>query len=258
LIQEELRTQLADARVIALGLAEAWRCGSPENVTRALGWAAHTGDRNGTALVARYGFAGPETWRQLDTSRNTNPRDTMWVVRAPVCIDAECTGSIPVYVTHWFAAGPHRHAVMQQQSDDTVSFMARDEGPHVLVGDLNVFESGSRVCGQSPNMTALHPLRLAGYLDAWREVHGTREGYTGMVNRAGCGRPEGYPWKRIDYVWVRGFRPLSMTRFGMRMPGEPALSDHLGVLATFAEQIAPQTTSRRTDPGIRFAQPEDR
>ena len=157
---------------------------------------------------------GPRWW--LDTGlparmnggssirrRNLNPKDTMWVVRAAVCTDAACSGSIPVYVTHWFATGPHKDAVMQRQSEDTVSFMARDSAPHVLVGDLNVFESASRVCGQAPNWTALRPLRDAGYRDAWRDIHGTREGYTGMVNRSGCGEPEGYPWKRIDYVWLQ-------------------------------------------------------
>jgi exonuclease III len=234
LIQAELRKTLADPRVIALGLTEAWRCASPENVQRALGWAARTKEHNGTALVARYGLAGTEEWRQLDTSRNANPKDTMWVVRAPVCVDAACARSIPIYVTHWFATGPHRASIAQQQSEDTVRFMSRDTGAHVLVGDLNVFESATRVCRQAPNMTALRPLRAAGYLDAWREVHGTREGYTGMVNRPGCGEPEGYPWKRIDYVWLRGFQPTAMTRFGMRPPGEAALSDHVGIVATFA------------------------
>jgi endonuclease/exonuclease/phosphatase family metal-dependent hydrolase len=258
LIQAELRARLADPHVIALGLAEAWRCGSPENVQRALGWVAHTRERNGTALVARYGFAGADEWRQLDTSRNLNPKDTMWVVRAAVCTDAACSGSIPVYVTHWFATGPHRDAVMQQQSEDTVSFMARDRAPHVLVGDLNVFESASRVCGQTPNWTALRPLRDAGYRDAWRDIHGTREGYTGMVNRPGCGEPEGYPWKRIDYVWLRGFRPVAMARFGMRPPGEAGLSDHLGIVATFADATSPHTASRRSPTGIRFAQAEYR
>ena len=228
--------RLADPRVIALGLAEAWRCGSPENVQRALGWAAHTRERNGTALVARYGFAGADEWRQLDTSRNVNPKDTMWVVRAPVCADASCTRSIPVYVTHWFATGPHKAAVMQRQSEDTVSFMARDGVAHVLVGDLNVFESATRVCGQAPNFTALRPLRAAGYLDAWREVHGRREGYTGMVNRAGCGAARRLPVETDRLrVAARQFRPVAMSRFGMRPPGEAGLSDHVGIVATFAE-----------------------
>jgi exonuclease III len=245
-IQEELRVRLADPRVIALGLAEAWRCGSPENVQEALGWAARTPERNGTALVARYGLAGPDEWRQLDTSRNVNPKDTMWVVRVPVCVDAACTDSIPVYVTHWYSSGIQARSVMRTQSEETVSFLAQDRAPHVLVGDLNVFEGTSRVCGQAPNMIALRPLRAAGYRDVWWDVHGAREGYTGMVNRPRCGRPEGYPWKRIDYVWVRGFRPMAMTRFAMRPPGEAGLSDHVGILATFAE---PTASPGASDPG---------
>jgi exonuclease III len=142
-------------------------------------------------------------------------------------------------VTHWFGTGPHAGAVYQRQSEATVSFMARERGPHVLVGDLNVFEGIFRVCGQAPNRTALGPLREAGYVDAWREVHGAREGFTGMVNREGCGQPEGYPWKRIDYVWLRHFRPVAMSRFGMRPPGEAGLSDHVGIVATFTDSDRP-------------------
>src|SRR6186997_2923733 len=83
-----------DQSVIALGLAEAWVCGSPENVRQLLGWKAKTSTRNGVAVVARYGFAGPETWQQLDTSQNPEPSDTMWVLRVPVCADAACSKSI--------------------------------------------------------------------------------------------------------------------------------------------------------------------
>ena len=235
LIQAELRARLADPRAVAIGLAEAWRCGSPENVRLALGWAARTRERNGTALVARYGLAGAEEWLQLDTSRNVNPKDTMWVLRAPVCLDAACSRSVPVYVTHWSGRGPHASDVYQDQSEATVSFMARERGPHVLVGDLNVFEGMFRVCNQTPDDTALGPLREAGYVDAWRALHGRREGFTGMVNRRGCGQPEGYPWKRIDYVWLRHFRPVAMSRFGMALPGEAGLSDHVGIMTTIAE-----------------------
>ena len=79
-----------------------------------------------------------------------------------------------------------------------------------------------------------------------------------MVNRAGCGQPEGYPWKRIDYVWVRGFRPVAMTRFGVRPPGEAGLSDHLGIVATIAEPASLQTASRGSLPGTGIAQADSR
>ena len=70
LVQQELvRAVKNDPAVVALGLAEAWFCGSPENVRQLLGWTAKTSSRNGLAVVARYGFAGPEAWQQLDAAR---------------------------------------------------------------------------------------------------------------------------------------------------------------------------------------------
>ena len=238
-VRAELRDTLADPRVLALGLAEAWFCGAPEHVLAGLGWKSHSGERNGTALLARHGFAAEPEWLQLDTSLNENPRDTMWVVRAPVCTDASCAQAVPVYVTHWFGTGPHAAKVYQQQSEATVRFMAAEKRPHVLMGDLNVFEGVGRVCNQTPNNMALEPLRAAGYVDVWPAVNGRREGFTGMVNRQGCGTPEGYPWKRIDYVWVRGFRPISMERFAMSPAGEAALSDHVGIVATLSDRSVP-------------------
>jgi endonuclease/exonuclease/phosphatase family metal-dependent hydrolase len=239
-VRAELRRTLADdPRVLALGLAEAWFCGAPEHTLEALGWKAHSGERNGTALLARHGFAAEPEWLQLDTSLNQNPKDTKWVVRAPVCVDASCAQAVPVYVTHWFGTGPHAAKVYQQQSEATVRFMAAEKRPHVLIGDLNVFEGIGRVCNQSPNNLALAPLRAAGYVDVWPAVHGRREGFTGMVNRQGCGTPEGYPWKRIDYVWVRGFRPIAMERFAMSPAGEASLSDHVGIVAALSVPSSP-------------------
>ena len=52
-VQRELvKAVKNDAAVVALGLAEAWLCGSPENVRQLLGWAAKTSTRNGLAVVA--------------------------------------------------------------------------------------------------------------------------------------------------------------------------------------------------------------
>jgi hypothetical protein len=62
LVQQQLIATInADPTIVALGLGEAWTtvCGSPENIRTALGWAARTGENNGVAIVARYGFAGP-------------------------------------------------------------------------------------------------------------------------------------------------------------------------------------------------------
>jgi hypothetical protein len=240
LVQQHLVESLGnDPSVIALGLGEAWAsvCGSPENVRKALGWKARSSERNGVAMVARHGFAGPEEWIQLDTSLNNNPVDTMWVLRREVCMDAGCSQSMPVFVAHWYGTGTHSRTTYERQAQQTADFLSQRGGdaPHLLVGDLNVWEGTTTVCNQNPNNTALGPLRAAGYVDAWPLIHGSAEGFTGMVNRNGCGNPMGYTWKRIDYAWSPStFQPLSIARFGMVTPGIEAPSDHYGIIAEYA------------------------
>ena len=224
-----------DPQVIALGLGEAWVCGSPENVRAALGWKSRSSERNGVAMVARYGFAGPEEWVQLDTSLNTNPADTMWVLRVPVCMNQECSQNINVFSAHWYGTGTHKSTTYDRQGQQTAEFLKRAGGtvPHVLVGDLNVW-TGVATCYQTPNDSGLSWLRDAGYIDAWPYVNGTAEGFTGMTNRSGCGNPEGSAWKRIDYAWAPGdFRPLSMKRFGVVPAGDGVPSDHYGIIAEY-------------------------
>jgi hypothetical protein len=235
-VQRALAELNHDPPAVALGLAEAWFCASPENVRKALGWKSHTGERNGTGLVARYGFRGQPEWLQLDTSQNRSPRDTMWIVRAPVCLDAACARTLDVYAAHWYGTGPAAQETMDRQAAESVRFMSGSRGPHVLVGDLNVFEGDAPVCRQQPNNTSLAVLRRAGYIDAWPAVHGSAEGSTGMLNRAGCGTPEGAPWKRVDYAWSRELTLTAMDRFGLPAPGEAAPSDHAGIVVTYRRQ----------------------
>src|ERR1051325_6438743 len=62
-VQSHLTKSVAsDSKVVALGLAESWTstCGSPENVRQVLGWKSRTSERNGIAMVAKYGFARSE------------------------------------------------------------------------------------------------------------------------------------------------------------------------------------------------------
>jgi hypothetical protein len=246
LVQAELRARVGnDPAVIAIGLAEAWRCGTLENVRKTLGWAARTTDRNGLGLVVRHGFAAPDQWIQLDTSLNTNPADTQWVVRAQVCVDAACTHSIPVFATHWWGTGTLAVTTYERQLRATIAFMALEERPHVLVGDLNIFEGTTTVCRNLPINTLLPILRESGYVDAWPAVHGSAEGYTGTVNRKGCGVPEGYSWKRIDYAWVKGFPIAGMSRFGMSPPGDASLSDHYGITLAIAGAQPPAPPDMR-------------
>ncbi|HET6448131.1 MAG TPA: hypothetical protein VFG31_03405, partial [Conexibacter sp.] len=240
--QAALQAIAADPAVVALGMAESWTsvCGSAENVRQALGWAAQTSEQNGVTLVARYGLAGAEQWQQLDTSLNTSPADTAWVLRVPVCLDATCSQSMPVYVTHWYGTGSNSATTYARQAQQTVAFLgATSNGlPHVLVGDFNVWEGSSKVCNQNPINGALPYLRNAGYLDAWLTVQASNEGSTGMVNRAGCGYPEGRAWKRIDYAWtLPTLLPIDMQRFAMAPAGDASPSDHYGIVVTLPNPL---------------------
>ena len=258
LVQQELvKSVKNDPAVIALGLGEAWECARPENVLQVLGWTAKTSSRNGVAVVARYGFAGEETWQQLDTSENPNPADTMWVVRVGVCTDAACSASILMYASHWFANGSNKQAVYDKQAQQTLDFMKATAGtaPHVLIGDLNAWEGTSRQCGQNPINAGVARLRSAGYIDAWPRIKGPAEGFTGMTNRRGCGSPAGYTWKRIDYAWSSpGLAPLDITRFGIpAVIGDAAVSDHYGIIATYPAPARPAPKPRGGRRSPRFS-----
>ena len=258
LVQAELKAKIGnDPSVISLGLAEAWPCATPAAVRAALGWKANSSERGGIALVARHGFAGPERWTQLDTSLNINPADTKWALRVPVCLDAACSSSLVVFTTHWYGNGPTEEAnalTYRTQAQQTVSFMelVPNPGPQVLLGDLNVFAGPQVVCTQAPHSQPQQILADAGYLDGWLSLRGPAEGPTGMWNRAGCGTPSGNLFKRIDYAWSRGMSPLSMTRFGMVVPGSEAPSDHAGIIV---EYPTPRTLETSTPPIVAIKSP---
>jgi len=247
-VQQELRTKIRDdTSIIALGLAESYTaCGNPTNVKNVLGWAAATESRNGTAVVARYGFAETPQWQQLT---NTNAQETMWVVRTKVYTNSAHTQTIDLYTTHWFASSDPA-TIYDQQAQETVNFLqtSSGSGARVLIGDLNVWE-GTSTCGQDPQPAGLSRLRAATYVDAWPTVHGTAEGFTGMTNRQYgtgfyCGNPPGYTWKRVDYGWSKGFTPTSMTRFGVpSVIGDDAPSDHYGIIVGYG---SPDTTPPST------------
>lgn len=238
IVQRTIREATADDEVIALGLAESWKavCASPENVRAALGWKAVSSSHNGVALVARYGLRD-EVWQQLDTTQNSNPADTAWVLHAQVFADRAGRRTLPVFVAHWYGTGAGQTATYERQARQTLAFMrSKSAGkPHVLMGDLNVWTAASGTCRQTPNGdAALQALRSAGYVDAWPTTQGAADGSTGMLNRASCGTPEGTAWKRIDYAWSpAAYPPLGMQRFGMVPPGEAAPSDHYGIITRY-------------------------
>ena len=261
-VQQHLVKSIAsDPRIVALGLAEAWAsvCGSPENVRSVLGWKARTSERNGVAMVAKYGFAGAEEWVQLDTSLNPNPADTMWVLRIPVCLDAACSQSMNMFAAHWYSSGTNKLTSYDRQAAQTVDFLKRAGGsaPHILIGDLNVWDGTTAVCSENPTNIGLQRLRDAGYVDAWPLINGSAEGYTGMTNRAGCGNPVGYVYKRPDYTWSpSGYKPVSISRWGLVTPGDEAPSDHYGLITEFSfPGQAPKVDV--TPPAVSIASPYD-
>ena len=259
-MQAELKAKLGnDASVVALGVAEAWICATPANIQQALGWAARSSARNGVAIIARYGFAGPEQWLQLDTSLNESPTDTMWVLKVPVCLNGACTESVMTYTAHWYGKttiDADSYRSYERQAEQTIEFVDAlpASQPRVVIGDLNVFEDRQIVCLQFPVNQPVQMLRDAGYLDAWNAVHGLATGYTGMWNRPGCGTPEGNLWKRLDFSWSKWLNPISMTRFGMVTPGECAPSDHAGILVEYqrpsvaASTLPPEVALQSPDP----------
>src|SRR4051794_904118 len=151
-VQSELTARIAnDPGVVALGLTEAWPCADPQAVRNVLGWPAASTERNGTALLARFGFAGPEEWLQLDTSLNMNPSDSMWIMRRPICLDAACAATMTIYTAHWFfwtTLVADSYTSAETQARQSIDFMARLPAgqPHILIGDLNAFEGTARLC----------------------------------------------------------------------------------------------------------------
>jgi len=234
--QKELARLNADPTVVALGVQEAWGCGSPRNIRDALAWKSYVADnQNGTSLIARHGFGGPVVTRKL-----TSATEPAWVLRAPVCLDPGCLDSIIVHVTHWHEPT----ATSTVQGQETVAFMREVAAPTVLIGDLNAYELDPRSnCGGGWAAGSIQRLRDAGYKDTWRLLNGDTEGFTGIVNRAGCGVPYGAAWKRIDYAWAKGLIPVSMKRFAVpTTPGQEAASDHYGILAEYVKPT-PSTPS---------------
>jgi exonuclease III len=231
-----LATIRNDTSIIALGLNEAWGCGSPTNVKNELGWAAASSERNGTGLVARHGFkpGTTEAWQQLDTQNCSNPKDTQWVLHREMCATQDCSKTIDVFVTHWYCEGTAEATTIATQAQQTIDFMALRAGsrPRVLIGDLNVFEQ-TNSCQTTAAPWGLDLLRNAGYTDAWPTVNPGNPGYTGMVNRSTC---PGGTYKRIDYSWSQGiFTPLAAQLFGVVTPyGAEAPSDHYGVIAQYS------------------------
>lgn len=227
-----------DPAVVALAVQEAWNCATPERIRSELGWADKTAEFNGTAIIARYGFKNATVMASLTTSNN----DPKHVVYRQICLkspteDPGCTQTLDVFSTHW-AGGNTNGDVNAQES---IAFMGQQAGsrPHVLLGDLNVWEDGrdeSEGCGLPLKPAGLDRLRTNGYLDAWRTLHPdpvTDPGYTFAINRAQC--VGGDLFRRLDYAWSMGLTPLAVDFIGKpAVVGDEGPSDHIGIVVTYS------------------------
>lgn len=220
--QAELGRLRGDMSIVALALQEAWSCGSPTNVEQVLGFRAATGEKDGTALVARYGFSGPPIYAQINSPD--------WLIGGNVCLNAPCSATMLMLSTHW--SGNY-----ESQAQRVLEFLRQQPTPHILMGDFNSFKIDAWnpkvpcTVEDSPDRTqALAAIEGAGYVDAWKATQ-SGEGWTGMATRNGCGVPNGNLFKRIDYVYSKGLRTLATTRFARAAPGADSPSDHVGLIA---------------------------
>ncbi|MDQ3213687.1 MAG: endonuclease/exonuclease/phosphatase family protein [Acidobacteriota bacterium] len=226
--QAQLERIKSDPTIMALALQEAWNCGAPQNVNGVLGFKTASRDRNGTALLARHGFAGPVQYHEIDA------RARQWLIGGDVCLEAGCANTMPIYSVH-FADTTEDGVPIQAQR--VLEFLARRGGARIFMGDLNVHKTDTwnpKVrCTARDKPGALRTIGMiegAGYTDAWKATQNS-EGWTGMASRPGCGSPAGNLYKRIDYVYSSGLQTVSTDRFARAAPGGDAPSDHVGLIA---------------------------
>src|SRR4051812_13135160 len=224
--QIELGRIRADPTIVAFAVQEAWNCGSPTNINGVIGFKDVSRELNGTALLARYGFAAAPTYTKIGSED--------WLIGGPVCLNAVCSATLPVFSAHWSAPNDEFGGIAQQ----TVAALRSQPTPHLVMGDFNVYRAnawnpsvpctGADVSGR---LQGIDTMEHAGYADAWKATQSS-EGWTGMATRNGCGVPNGNLFKRIDYVYTTpGLRAISTARIGRVDPGADAPSDHVALIA---------------------------
>jgi endonuclease/exonuclease/phosphatase family metal-dependent hydrolase len=253
--QQFITEQVAnDPAVVAFGAQEAWGCAEPDHVAALLtGWKSYDEGRAGVGLFARYGITG--TWDKFQIEENGvrgMPEDR-FLIGANVCLDAGCRRTAYIYSTH---LAPATDAEWPAHVKKVLGFLNTRPAPQILVGDLNLWiwdQWSPRVhCGAAtrPMAAAYGMIAASGFVDAWAATR-RGPGWTGMTSRRApsgwppyCGRRStGTPFKRIDYVWTRGLKPVSSELFGFTGPGRAHPSDHLGLKATIeVPPPAPPTT----------------
>jgi hypothetical protein len=225
-----------DAGIIALGVQEAWACATPEKIRAYLGWKQATPERNGTGLIARYGLRAKHLSQQVAYNKVEGASEDQWIFGGDVCADAECRSTVRIYAAHFAAPGD---AGFTAQAKNTVAYVKGQPSAdrNIIIGDLNYFMANRTFVPCGTTRSSSPPAEVfesAGYVDAWKALKPGVDGATGMWNRPGCGSPEGGLFKRIDYIYARGYTPTDVRLFAMIKPmEEDAPSDHAGIVATF-------------------------
>jgi hypothetical protein len=255
-----------DPQVVALVVNEGFGppegCATPDKVKNEvlIGWQrtgtpGDTGEREGVAIFARYGFAGPQTPTQIGTA------PSRWVWRAPVWLDAAHTQSLVIYGTHLSSVATNGANLLTATLNDR-----NNNVPHVIFGDLNTPQAVSDCSSVQPLTT----LTNAGYTEAWPLVNPTDPGYTATAHAWSgthnwwCGIPDYVPYKRIDLLlfWQPTGGPFFTVHDGVLFMTPPEFgvkddkpSDHYGVKFRLSLGSCPGCDTE--DPFVSFNSPTE-
>jgi exonuclease III len=230
-----MNTVKDDKAIVALGVQEAWACATPEKIRAYLDWKAATPERNGTALITRYGLRGKHVVEQVAFKGVEGASEDQWLFGGDVCVDADCESTVRIYSAHF---GAPDDVGFTAQARNTVAYVeSQPSGDrNIVLGDLNYFMANHTFVKCGTTRSTSPPADVfanAGYIDAWKALKPDTDGATGMYNRPGCGSPEGGLFKRIDYIYARGYTPTDVRLFATIRPmEEDAPSDHAGIIAT--------------------------
>ncbi|MGH3937705.1 MAG: endonuclease/exonuclease/phosphatase family protein [Pseudonocardiaceae bacterium] len=183
------------------------------------------------ALLVRADLTSGESGHQLFTRRfrfPTHPGIVFTKLRGWCWIDVEIGGrSVRVATTHLEA---YEASVAAAQADELRDALAARPGPVIVLGDLN--------SGPGQPGSAYEVLTGAGYRDAWPQLHGSADGFTGEQSFTLNNEPSALH-HRVDHVlWQGGqLRPRHATLLGAheseRLPSGLWPSDHAGLVTEF-------------------------
>ncbi|HTY63433.1 MAG TPA: endonuclease/exonuclease/phosphatase family protein [Acidobacteriota bacterium] len=128
---------------------------------------------------------------------------------------------------------PETQDLQLAQAFQLVNDLSATHQPVILAGDFN--SDAEPTQGYPPDETGSYALILqSGYTDAWRDVHANDPvydyGYTWPLFWEGTGEVAN-PIERIDLVFLRGLKAVSMSRIGASSTRGLFASDHAGMVA---------------------------